>query len=431
VAADKLWVEGGTVLRGKVWIGGAKNAALVLIAASVMGKGTTVLDNVPHIDDVDVMLQILNAMGVKAGWLEENSLFITCPDEHIEARTPLELTKKIRASSLFLGAFLGRQDTVAVSMPGGCDIGPRPMDLHLKGIQALGAHVDIEYGYIQAQAKKKQGADIYLDFPSVGATENIMMMASMTPGTTTIENAAKEPEIVNLASFLNAMGAKVRGAGTDVIKISGVPELKSVRYPVIPDRIEAGTYMMAAAVSGGEVLLENIIPTHLHPVIAKLRETGAEIKETGSGLLVRGSKIILPVDVKTLPYPGFPTDMQSQILALLTKAQGTSVIVENVFENRFQVADEINRMAAKIKVEGHTAIVEGVPALHASTVESANLRAGAALIIAALGAEGTTLIEHAEHIFRGYEKLEEKFAALGAQVRVEKAVPMTEEICRV
>jgi UDP-N-acetylglucosamine 1-carboxyvinyltransferase len=427
LSTDKLWVEGGRPLRGKVRVGGAKNAALALIAASVMGRGTTILNNVPHIDDVDVMIHILNVMGIHAQWRDENCLAITCPAERVEVETPLELTKKVRASNLFLGAFLGRQDWAAVSMPGGCDIGPRPMDLHLKGIQALGASVEIERGCINARAEHKQAADIYLDFPSVGATENIMMMASTTPGVTTIENAAKEPEIVNLASFLNAMGAKVRGAGTDVIKISGVPasELKAVTCSIIPDRIEAGTYMMAAAVSGGEVIVENIIPTHLHPVIAKLRESGAEIEEVESGLLVRGGKTILPVDVKTLPYPGFPTDMQSQILALLTKARGTSIIVENVFENRFQVADEINRMAAKIKVEGHTAIVEGVPALYASTVQATDLRAGAALIIAALGAEGTSLIEHAEHIFRGYEQLEEKFAALGANVRSEKAPVLT------
>jgi UDP-N-acetylglucosamine 1-carboxyvinyltransferase len=425
--SDKLWVEGGTTLRGKVWIGGAKNAALVLIAASVMGIGTTVLDNVPHIDDVDVMMQILNAMGIEAVWQDENSLAITCPDDRITVKTPFDLTKKVRASSLFLGAFLGRQNSAAVSMPGGCDIGPRPMDLHLKGIQALGAVVEVEHGYIHAQAPNKQAAAIYLDFPSVGATENIMMMASTAPGVTTIENAAREPEIVNLASFLNAMGARVRGAGTDLIKVNGVSGLRAVRHSVIPDRIEAGTYMMAAAVTGGEVLLENIIPTHLHPIIAKLKETGTEIMETETGLLVRGSKKILPVDVKTFPYPGFPTDMQSQILALLTKAQGTSVIVENVFENRFQVADEINRMAAKIKIEGHTAIVEGVPVLYSSTVKATDLRAGAALIIAALAAQGTSLIENAEHIFRGYEKLEEKFAELGAHIKTEKHRPSLPE----
>ena len=417
--ADKLWVEGGTALHGKVCIGGAKNAALVLMAASIMAKGTTILDNVPHIDDVEVMLEILNEMGIRSGWVDENSLSISAPDYLIQEKTPFDLTKKLRASSLLLGAFLGRQDVAFVSMPGGCDIGPRPIDLHLKGIQALGTRVEIEHGYINARVVDRQAARIYLDFPSVGATENIMMMAATTPDVTTIENAAKEPEIVNLASFLNAMGAKVRGAGTDVIKITGVTELEAVRYPVIPDRIEAGTYMMAAAMTAGKVTVENVIPLHLHPIIAKLREIGAEIEETETGLIVCGSEEIHPADIKTLPYPGFPTDMQSQMMALLARAQGTSVIVENVFENRFQMADEINRMGAKIKIEGHTAIVEGVPKLFSSTVKATDLRAGAALIIAALGASGTTLIEDAEHIFRGYEKIEQKFAALGAKVRVE------------
>jgi len=410
-------IEGGQALHGSVKISGAKNAGLVLIAASIMADGETILDNVPRICDTEVMVEILNEMGVDVHWNDDESLSICPPSNGLNHQTPYELSKKLRASNLFLGALLARQGEALVSLPGGCDIGSRPMDLHIKGVKALGAEIEIECGYIYAKSRQTHGARIYLDFPSVGATENLMMMACKTPGGSIIENAAKEPEIVDLANFLNSMGAKVRGAGTDIIKIEGVPELKAGRYAIIPDRIEAGTYMIAAAISGGEVLVENVIPTHLHPITAKLQETGAIVSETDQGILVKAGEKILKADIKTLPYPGFPTDMQSQMLALLALADGTSVIVENVFENRFQIVEELNRMGAKIKLEGHTAVVEGTKSLYGARVKATDLRAGAALILAALAAKGETVIEDAIHIFRGYENIAQKLSNLGARIK--------------
>jgi UDP-N-acetylglucosamine 1-carboxyvinyltransferase len=410
-------IEGGHALHGSVKISGAKNAGLVLIAASIMADGETILDNVPRICDTEVMVEILNQMGADVHWNEDGSLAICPPSTELKCQPPYELSKKLRASNLFLGALLAREGAAIVSLPGGCDIGSRPMDLHIKGVRALGADINIEHGYIYAKSRQTQGARIYLDFPSVGATENLMMMACKTPGASVIENAAKEPEIVDLANFLNSMGAKIRGAGTDVIKIKGVPRLKAGRYAIIPDRIEAGTYMIAAAISGGEILVENVIPTHLHPIIAKLQETGAFVEETDQGIRVKAGPKILRADIKTLPYPGFPTDMQSQILALLSLAEGTSVVVENVFENRFQIVEELNRMGAKIKLDGHTAIVEGTGALYGARVRATDLRAGAALILAALAAQGETVIEDAIHIFRGYENITQKLTQLGAHVK--------------
>ncbi len=382
-----------------------------------MAEGETILDNVPRIRDVEVLIQILEDLGVRIHWNEDGSLSICPPSSGLKTHTSYELSKKLRASNLLLGALLGSQGEAQVSLPGGCDIGSRPMDLHIKGVQALGAQVDLESGYIYAKAKDRSGSRVYLDFPSVGATENIIMMAAKTPGQTVIENAAKEPEIVDLANFINSMGGRIRGAGTDVIKIEGVPALKAGRYAIIPDRIEAGTYMIAAAITGGEILVENVIPTHLHPIIAKLQETGTQVEEVKQGVLVKAARHITPVDIKTLPYPGFPTDMQSQMMALLCHAQGSSVIVENVFENRFQIVDELKRMGAHIKVEGHTAVVEGGTHLSGAKVRATDLRAGAALVLAALAAEGETEIEEAGHIFRGYEKIEDKLKSLGARVR--------------
>ena len=382
-----------------------------------MAEGETILDNVPRIRDVEVLIQILEDLGVRIHWNEDGSLSICPPSSGLKTHTSYELSKKLRASNLLLGALLGSQGEAQVSLPGGCDIGSRPMDLHIKGVQALGAQVDLESGYIYAKAKDRSGSRVYLDFPSVGATENIIMMAAKTPGQTVIENAAKEPEIVDLANFINSMGGRIRGAGTDVIKIEGVPALKAGRYAIIPDRIEAGPYMIAAAITGGEILVENVIPTHLHPIIAKLQETGTQVEEVKQGVLVKAARHITPVDIKTLPYPGFPTDMQSQMMALLCHAQGSSVIVENVFENRFQIVDELKRMGAHIKVEGHTAVVEGGTHLSGAKVRATDLRAGAALVLAALAAEGETEIEEAGHIFRGYEKIEDKLKSLGARVR--------------
>lgn len=414
---ETMVIEGGFELHGSVKISGAKNAGLVLIAASIMADGETILDNVPRICDTDVMVEILNQMGADVHWNEDGSLSICPPATTLKSHTPYELSKKLRASNLFLGALLARQGEAVVCLPGGCDIGSRPMDLHIKGVRALGADINIEQGCIYAKTRQPHGARIYLDFPSVGATENLMMMACKTPGTSVIENAAKEPEIVDLANFLNSMGAKIRGAGTDVIKIEGVLRLKAGRYAIIPDRIEAGTYMVAAAISGGEILVENVIPTHLHPIIAKLQEIGATVEETDQGIRVKAGSKILRADIKTLPYPGFPTDMQSQMLALLSLADGTSVIVENVFENRFQIVEELKRMGANIKLDGHTAIVEGTSSLYGARVRATDLRAGAALILAALAAHGETVIEEAIHIFRGYENVTEKLVKLGARIK--------------
>lgn len=413
---NTIRIEGGTSLYGNVRVSGAKNAGLVLMAASIMADGEVILDNIPRIRDVEVMTQLLNDLGVNTRWNEDKSLSIKPPNASLKTGTAYKLAKKLRASNLFLGSLLGRQREAIISLPGGCDIGSRPMDLHLKGIQALGTDIVIEHGYIYARAVNPRGGSVYLDFPSVGATENIIMMAAKIPGQTVIENAAKEPEIVDLANFINSMGGRIRGAGTDVIKIEGVSELKGVRYAIIPDRIEAGTYMVAAAISGGEIQIENTIPTHLHPIIAKLQESGAYVEENDKGILVRAGNKITPVDIKTLPYPGFPTDMQSQMMALLCLAKGSSVIVENVFENRFQIVDELKRMGAKIKVEGHTAVVEGVNNLCGATVKATDLRAGAALILAGLAASGETIIENAVHIFRGYENIVDKLSCLGAKI---------------
>lgn len=414
---NTLIIEGGNPLNGQVRVSGAKNAALVLVVASILADGETILDNVPRISDMEYLLQILNDIGVKTCWQDDNSLSIIPPDGDLKTRTSYELAKRLRASNLLLGAMLGRQREAVISLPGGCDIGSRPMDLHIKGVQALGAEVKLEHGYIYAHSKAPRGNRVYLDFPSVGATENIIMMAARTPGQSVIENAAKEPEIVDLANFLNSMGARIRGAGTDIIKVEGVEALLAGRYAIIPDRIEAGTYMIAAAITGGEILVENVIPTHLHPVVAKLQETGTFVEENDRGIIVRGNGRVKPVDIKTLPYPGFPTDMQSQMMALLSMAEGSSVIVENVFENRFQSVDELKRMGANIKVEGHTAVVEGVDRLHGAKVRATDLRAGAALVLAALIADGFTEIDDAGHIFRGYENIEAKLTSLGAKLK--------------
>ncbi len=414
---DTLFIKGGKPLNGKVRVSGAKNAGLVIMAASIMAEGETILDNLPRIRDVEVMIQILNEIGAQTRWNEDNSLSIIVDPSKIKTRTSYELAKRLRASNLFLGAMLGCSGEAVISMPGGCDIGSRPMDLHIKGLQALGAQTQIEHGYIYACANTPGGARVYLDFPSVGATENIIMMAARTPGTSIIENAAKEPEIVDLANYLNSMGARIRGAGTDVIKVEGAQKLTAGRYAIIPDRIEAGTYMISAAITGGEVLVENVIPTHLHPIIAKLQETGARVEENDQGIVVKAGPYIRPVDIKTLPYPGFPTDMQSQMMALLCISQGSSIIVENVFENRFQIVDELKRMGAKIKVEGHTAVVEGVSKLCGARVKATDLRAGAALVLGALVADGETEIDNAIHIFRGYENLTDKLISLGAEVK--------------
>lgn len=416
----KLIVEGGTPLRGRVRISGAKNSALVLIAAAAMARGEVILDNVPRIADVETQLEIVRSLGGDAEWQGENSVRIAFRGEP-GVSVPYSLARRLRASNLFLGALAARRGEAHIPMPGGCNIGSRPMDLHLKGLAALGFEVEVEKGFIKAVARSLRGSHIYLDFPSVGATENIMMAAATAPGTTLLENAAKEPEIVDLASFLNAMGAKVRGAGTDLIRIEGVPELGGARFSVIPDRIEAGTYLIAGGITRGEVTVENVIVRHLQPLIAKLQDVGLEVDVGEDQVTARYKGELRATEIKTLPYPGFPTDLQSPMMALLCLAKGTSVIVENVFENRFQVADELKRMGARIRVKGQTAVVEGVERLMGAQVRATDLRAGAALLLAGLAAEGKTEICQAELIARGYEKLQEKLSGIGARVEVLQA----------
>ncbi|MDH7576607.1 MAG: UDP-N-acetylglucosamine 1-carboxyvinyltransferase [Bacillota bacterium] len=411
----KLRIKGGSRLRGRVRVSGAKNAALVLIAASALAHGEVILDNVPRISDVETQLKIVRTLGAKSTWLGQNTVSLIWPDQ-VESAPPYDLAKKLRASNLFLGALAARQGRTEIPLPGGCNIGSRPMDLHLKGLRILGFEVGLEHGFIRARARQLQGARVYLDFPSVGATENLIMAASGIPGTTVLENAAKEPEIVDLVSFLNALGARIRGAGTDLIKIEGVRELGGTRFSVIPDRIEAGTYMIAAGIAGEEVTVENVIVTHLQSVIAKLEDVGLEVEPGEDSLTVRNKGELRATDIKTLPYPGFPTDLQSPMMSLLCLARGTSLIVENVFENRFQVADELKRMGGRIRVKGHMAVVEGGAKLFGTQVKATDLRAGAALLLAGLAAEGETEICQAELLARGYEGVVEKFTALGARV---------------
>jgi UDP-N-acetylglucosamine 1-carboxyvinyltransferase len=418
----KLVIQGGNTLRGNVRIGGAKNAALVLIAASAIAGGEVILDNVPRIADVESQLEIVQALGGRAEWLEQSRVRLNWPDK-LDVDVPYRLAKKLRASNLFLGALAARIGQARMPLPGGCDIGFRPMDLHLKGMSAMGFEVELEHGFINAKARNPRGAQIYLDFPSVGATENIMMAAVGVPGTTIVENAAKEPEIVDLASFLGGLGATIRGAGTDLIKIEGARSAgtcdngRGSRFSVIPDRIEAGTYMIAAAAVGAEVTIENVISQHLLPVIAKLQDVGLEVAVREDSLTVRRSGPLRATDIKTLPYPGFPTDLQSPMMALLCLAQGTSVISENVFDNRFRVADELKRMGAQVRVKGHSAVIEGPSRLLGAQVKAPDLRAGAALIVAGLVGEGETEICHAELIERGYEQVAEKFSALGGKIK--------------
>jgi len=412
---DKYVINGGRRLEGAVNVSGAKNAALALIAASILAPGETILENVPRIADVKILLDIVGQLGVKVGWLEENTVSLTVP-EKVSYIAPHNLVKRLRASNLLLGALLAARGQAHISMPGGCNIGIRPMDLHIKGLHALGAEVEIEHGFINA-AGQLQGNRIYLDFPSVGATENIMMAACKAKGTTIIENVAKEPEIVDLANFLNALGAKVRGAGTDLIRVEGVSELRGTRYSVITDRIEAGTLMVAAAITRGNVIIGKVISRHLQPVIAKLREVGVQIIDDEEEIQVLAEGVLKATDIKTLPYPGFPTDMQSQMMALLATCQGTSVIVENLFENRLQMAEELKRMGANIKVEGQTAVVQGVENLYGAQVQACDLRSGAGLVLAGLAAVGETEVSKIELIDRGYEKFEEKLRGLGARIK--------------
>ncbi|PKM80579.1 MAG: UDP-N-acetylglucosamine 1-carboxyvinyltransferase [Firmicutes bacterium HGW-Firmicutes-13] len=411
---ENFVIQGGERLTGKVRINGAKNSILPILAASLLTSEEVQLDDVPDISDVKVKLNILECLGVKIS--QEKGRLILNPGSLCTSEIPEELMCEMRSSIFLMGPLLGRMGKVKVSYPGGCAIGPRPIDLHLKGLISMGAKVVEKNGYVYAEAESLKGSNIHLDFPSVGATENLMMAAIFAQGSTQLYNAAKEPEIVDLQNFLNNMGAAVKGAGTDTIKIEGVKTLNRVNYRLIPDRIAAGTMLIAAGITGGEITLENVIPEHLEAVTAKLREAGLQIWEDADKIHVQGGKIKAVNSVRTLPYPGFPTDMQAQTMALLSLADGASVITENVFEGRFSHIDELIKMGAQISVEGRCAVIKGIDKLTGAVVKSPDLRAGAALVLAGLAAEGTTVVEEIHHIDRGYERLEEILQKLGAKI---------------
>ena len=413
---EKLVIHGGKPLQGTVRVSGAKNAVLPIIVASMLGTTQSTLTEIPKLADVHTVCDVIASLGVHIEHPERDTLVIDA-HELTSTTAPYDLVRRMRASFLVMGPLLARKGRAQISLPGGCSIGARPIDLHLKAFEAMGAVINLENGDIEATAPNGlKGAQIYLDFPSVGATENILMAASMADGKTVLENAAEEPEIVDLATYLNSMGANIRGAGTNVIRIEGVKELHGANHAVIPDRIEAGTFMVGAAMTQGNVFVENTISEHLKPLISKLKEVGAEVQEEIDGIRVIGHAPLRPADIKTLPYPGFPTDMQAQFMALTTICQGTSVVTETVFENRFMHVDEFKRMGAKIRIEGRSAIVEGVPRLKGASVNATDLRAGAALVLAGLVAEGKTEVGYLYHIDRGYDNLVLKLQRLGADI---------------
>ena len=418
---EQYIIKGGNPLVGEVEIGGAKNAALAIIAAAIMTDETVIIENLPDVRDINVLLEAMQEIGASVMRVDRHTARIN--GGKIGAHSvDYEFIKKIRASYYLLGALLGKYKEASVPLPGGCNIGSRPIDQHIKGFEALGAVVKIEGGFINAKADHLHGAHIYLDMESVGATINIMMAASMAEGNTVIENVAKEPHVVDVANFLNSMGANIKGAGTDVIRIRGVKKLHRTEYSIIPDQIEAGTFMFAAAATGGDVLVKNIIPKHMEGASAKLIEMGCLIEEYDDAIRVIGRKPIRPTRVKTAPYPGFPTDMQPQIAAALALANGTSMVTESIFENRFKYVDELARMGANIKVEGNRAVVMGVEKLTGARVSAPDLRAGAALVIAGLAAEGITIVDDIHYVQRGYERFEEKMQGLGAKMeRVDNA----------
>ncbi len=412
---EKYVILGGAKLEGEVEISGAKNSAVALIVAAMMIDGTCIIENVPLVSDTYVLVDIINQLGGKADFIDKGVLKIDCSTlDCYEA--PYEMVGKIRASSYLMGALLGRFKHSKVAMPGGCDFGVRPIDLHLKGFVALGAEYSVEHGLVDIKTDELHGAEIYMDQVSVGATINIMMAAALANGQTVIENAAKEPHIVDVANFLNCMGANIKGAGTDVIKIKGVEKLHGGNYTVIPDQIEAGTFMIAAAATRGDVLIKNVIPKHLDSISAKLIEMGVTIEEFDDSLRVYSDGNLKKANIKTMPYPGFPTDLQPQILTLLTAIDGTSIVTENVWDNRFKYVDELQRMGAKISVDGRVAVVEGGTQLTGSPVSSTDLRAGAAMVIAGLMANGVTEVYNIKYIDRGYENFEQKLRNIGAQI---------------
>lgn len=410
----RFMVVGGNPLKGTIRVSGSKNATLPILAACLLVEDECCIKEVPRLRDVEVMKEVLTYLGAKVSW-EKNVIKVNAKSVQ-DYEVTEELMRKMRASNLVLGPLVGRFRQAKISYPGGCNIGSRPMNLHIKGLRAMGVEISEKYGYITAKARELHGADIHLDLPSVGATENIMMAAVLAKGTTFIRNAAKEPEIVDLQNFLNRMGAKIKGAGTDTVKVEGVKKLYGNEYTVIPDRIEAGTHMVAGAITQGDVTVTNVIPEHLEPLTAKLEEAGIGLEVGDDWVRVIGCGRPKAVDVKTMPYPGFPTDMQPQLMALLTLAEGTSVITETVFENRYKHVMELRRMGADIRVEGQTAIIRGVPRLSGACVEVTDLRAGAALVLAAMAAEDGSVVERVEHIDRGYERLENKYNALGARI---------------
>ena len=410
---EQYVVKGGVPLRGEVSIGGAKNAALGILAAAIMTDETVTIENVPNVRDTRVLLQAIEGIGAKVKYIYNNTVQIhggSISDLNVE----YEYLRKIRASYYLLGALLGKYKESNVALPGGCNIGSRPIDQHLKGFKALGAKVNIDHGVVSAKAENLVGGHIYFDVVTVGATINLMMASCMAEGETILENAAKEPHIVDVANFLNAMGANIKGAGTDVIRIKGVNRLHGCTYSIIPDQIEAGTFMMAAAATRGDIVIKDVIPKHLESITAKLLEMGCKLVEGDDWIRVIAEGEVGSTNVKTLPYPGFPTDMQPQIAVALALAKGSSMVTESIFENRFKYVDELNRMGAKIKVEGNTAYIEGVEKFTSAQLSAPDLRAGAALVIAALAADGISQIDDIEYIQRGYEDFEGKLSALGA-----------------
>ncbi len=413
---EKYVISGGVSLKGEVEISGAKNAAVAIIPATILSDGPCVIENIPSISDVSMIIRILYEMGAQVRMINKSTIEIDTT-RITNPVVPYEMVRHMRASYYLLGALLGKFKNARVAMPGGCDFGVRPIDQHLKGFKSLGADYAIDHGMIDVHAESLIGSQIYFDMVTVGATINVMLAAARAEGLTIIENAAKEPHIVDLANFLNSMGADIMGAGTDVIKIRGVSHLKGTTYSIIPDQIEAGTYMAAAVATKGDILVKNVIPKHLESITAKLEKIGADIEEFDDSIRVSMHGEIQKSSVKTMPHPGFPTDMQPQITALLTLAEGTSIVTEGVWDNRFRYVDELRRMGADISVDGKVAVVEGTGHLTGAPVKATDLRAGAALIIAALAADGTTEIEDIYHIERGYEDIEKKLRNLGANIK--------------
>ena len=412
---EQYVIKGGNPLVGEVEIGGAKNAALAILAAAVMTDDTVLIENMPDVRDTNVMLQAMESIGVRVERVDRHTVKISAKNVKGHVIED-DYIKKIRASYYLIGALLGKYKEAEVSLPGGCNIGSRPIDQHLKGFRALGAKVDIAHGMIIAKADELKGNHIYLDVVSVGATINVMLASIMAEGITIIENSAKEPHVVDVANFLNSMGANIKGAGTDVIRVRGVEKLHGTEYAIIPDQIEAGTFMFAAAVTKGDVTVKNVIPKHLESISAKLLEIGCEVEESDDAVRVVASKPLTHTHVKTLPYPGFPTDMQPQITVALALSSGTSIVTESIFENRFKYVDELTRMGANIKVEGNTAIIDGVSRYTGASITAPDLRAGAALVLAGLVAEGYTTVDDIRYIERGYEDFEVKLRSLGAQI---------------